>query len=117
MRITFRANTPRNRVNESSALTVTAKVWDDSTDPWTAQVPTTLHYRLDDLTSNRQILDWTSITADDVSSIAITATQNAILDGCRDYETKQLTVQANRGLSTQSQNVFSYDVRNLAGQS
>lgn len=29
MRITFRANTPRDRVNESSALVVTAKVWDD----------------------------------------------------------------------------------------
>jgi hypothetical protein len=109
---------PRNRVNESSALTITAKVWDDSDpDTWTAQVPTTLHYRLDCLTTGAQILDWTSITADDVSSIAITATQNSIQSDCNELETKQLTVKANSGLSTQTQNTFRWSVVNLSGQS
>ena len=118
MRITFRPNTARNRVNESSALTVVAKVWDDATDveAWVAQVPTTLHYRLDCLSTGTQILDWTSITADDVSSIAITATQNAIQSDCNEIERKQLTVKANSGLSTQYQASFSYDVTNLFGQ-
>jgi hypothetical protein len=116
MRITFRANTSRNQVNESSALTITAKVWDDSSETWVAQVPTTLHYRLDCLTSGTQILDWTSITADDVSSIAVTGAQNAIQNDCNDYEKKQLTLKANSGLSTQYQATFTYDVRNLSGQ-
>ncbi len=118
MRITFRANTARNRVNESSALIVIAKVWDDATDveEWVAQVPTTLHYRLDCLASGTQILDWTSIAADDVSTISITGTQNAIQQDSNEIETKQLTVKANSGLSTQFQATYRYDVVNLSGQ-
>ena len=114
MRITFQA--PQTKVNESSALTVTAKVWDDSTEVWTAQVPTTLHYRIDCLSSGYAITDWTSITADDVSSIAITATENAIQNDWNETERKQLTLKANSGLSTQYQATFAYDVRNLSGQ-
>lgn len=116
MRITFRANTSRNQVNESSALTLTAKVWDDSTETWTAQVPTTLRYRIDCNTTGTEVLGWTSITADDVNTISITATQNAIQNDCNEFEEKQLTLQANAGLATQYQNIFAYQVKNLSGQ-
>lgn len=116
MRITFRANAARNQVNESSALTITAKVWDDSTEVWTAQVPTTLKYRIDCLDSGAQVLDWTSITADDVSTLSVTGAQNAIQNDCNEFERKQLTLMANSGLDTQYQDSFTWTVKNLSGQ-
>jgi hypothetical protein len=109
MRITFRANAARNQVNESSALTITAKVWDDSTEVWTAQVPTTLKYRIDCLDSGCQVLDWTSM-------LSVTGAQNAIQNDCNEFERKQLTLMANSGLSTQYQDSFTWSVRNLSGQ-
>lgn len=116
MRITFRANTARNQVNESSALTITAKVWDDSTETWTAQVPTTLKYRIDCLDSGAQILNWTSITAASSTALSITGAQNVIQNDCHEFERKQVTLMANSGLSTQYQDSFTWSVRNLSGQ-
>lgn len=116
MRITFRAPIPRNEVKESSTITVTAKVWDDSADPWTASTPTTLHYRLDCLSTGTQILDWTSITAAASSSIVVTGAQNAIQSDCNEFEKKQLTLKVNSGLSTQYNDCFTWQVKNLSGQ-
>lgn len=116
MRITFRANTPRDRVNERSSLVVTIKTWDDSLpDEWTAQVPTNLYYRLDNLNTGAVVLDWTSITADDETSLTVTPDQNAITDTCRAFQTMQISVAADYGLSTQCINDFRYQIKNLQG--
>lgn len=115
MRITLVDKLSARTVNEGSFLTAIAKFWDDSTETWTAQIPTTIHYRLDNINGS-QITDWTSVSAAGSATITLTGTQNAIVDDCLEYETKQLTVMANRGLSTQYQDTFTYKVRNLSGQ-
>lgn len=115
-RITFRANTSRNRVQEGSALTITAKFWTDTSETWTAQTPTTVHYRIDCLTTGTAILDWTSVAAATSATLSITGTQNAIQSDCNEWETKQVTVKIDSGLSTQYQEAMTYDVRNLSGQ-
>lgn len=115
MRITFTDRLSARTTNEGSAISVVAKFWDDATETWTANTPTTVHYRLDNA-DDTQITDWTSVSAASSVTISLTGTQNAIVSDCLDYETKQLTVQANRGLSTQYQDTFAYKVRNLVGQ-
>ena len=117
MKITFRANTSRNQVNEKSALTITVKVWDDSdSEAWVAQIPTSLKYRLDCLATGNTILDWTTLSADDVTTLAITAEQNKIQNDCNEFEKKQLTVKCNDALDTQYQEAYTWDVKNVYGQ-
>lgn len=115
-RITFRANTSRNRVQEGSALTITAKFWTDTSETWTAQTPTTIHYRIDCLTTGAEILGWTSIAAATSATISVTGAQNVIQSDHNEWETKQVTVKIDTGLSTQYQEAMTYEVRNLSGQ-
>lgn len=113
MKITITTDLVRNRVNESSAATFTASFYNDS---WTATAPTTARYRIDNPTNDTEILAWTTLTPATSNSIAVTGAQNAIVDnGCRE-ERRQLTVQANAGLSTQFQVTRDWWVKNLAGQ-
>lgn len=115
MRITFQDRLSAGTTNEGSALTVVAKFWDDSTETWTAITPTTVKYRLDNADGS-QITDWTTVSPASSVTISLTGAQNTIVSDCRDYETKQLTVKADDGLSTQFQSTFTYRVRNLVGQ-
>ena len=116
MRITITGKLVNSRVKESSAATLTAKVWDDSTDTWAAQTPTNAYYRIDNPTLNTEILGWTSLTAAASMPIVITGTQNAIVDDTRREERRQVTVKCNSGLSTQYQETADYWIVNLAGQ-
>lgn len=115
MRITFTDRLSAKTINESSALTVVAKFWDDSTETWTASAPTSVKYRLDDQLGG-QITDWTTVTAAASVTITIPGSSNAIIDDWQDTETKQLTIRANDGLSTQHQDIYTYRVKNLSGQ-
>jgi hypothetical protein len=116
VRLTLTDRLVRDQTPESSAFTVTAKFWDDSTDVWTASTPTTARYRIDDPDTGSEILAWTSLTPATSISIDITATNNAIVDDSCSTERRQITVQANAGLSTQYQGTMDYWIRNLAGQ-
>lgn len=117
MRINFTANISRGQVNEKSSFSVLVNVLDDSDrEGWVLQVPTSLKYRLDCLSTNAVILDWTSLAADDETTLAITADQNRIQSDCNEYERKQLTVKCNDGLSTQYQETWTWQVKNLSGQ-
>ena len=80
-----------------------------------ALAPSTVHYRIDCLTTRTQIVDWTSGSAGASLAITITATHNQILSEPSRLETKQLTVQADQGLSTQVNGVVTWKVRNLQG--
>lgn len=115
MRITFQDRLNARTTNEGSSLSVVVKFWDDGTETWTANIPTNVYYRLDDINGN-QITGWTNVTTGSSVTIALTGTQNAIVDDCKDYESKQLTVMANRGVTGQYQDAFVFKVRNLAGQ-
>jgi hypothetical protein len=116
VRISLTSKLVNSRIAEGSAFTLAAKVYDDSSDVWALSVPTTLRYRIDDPNRNATILDWTSITADDESSIVVTGAQNAIVNDCSREEKRQLTLQANNGLSSQFSETYNWSIVNLAGQ-
>lgn len=80
-----------------------------------AATPTTIHYRIDCLTTNREIADWTSVSAASNFTISVTGTHNAIQDASNDYEIKQVTVMTDRDLSTQHRESVQYRVENLYG--
>jgi len=104
---------PRTTWQEGSGFTATANFRARSTGA--ASTPTTVHYRVDCLTTLRQLADDTSVSTDDEVSIAITGTHNAIQNDCNDYEIKQLTVIADRGLSTQHVERVTWRVDNVFG--
>jgi hypothetical protein len=103
----------KDHIRERSQLVATAYFRQRSDS--SAQTPTNVYYRLDDLTSGCQILDWTSATAGETATITITPTQNAMRDQCRTKEVRQLTVAADYGLSTQFVDSIEYEIENLQG--
>lgn len=107
---------PKNVIQEQSQLVVGASFRTRATAA--ASTPTTVHYRLDCLSTGNQVADLTEVSPSASSvSITITPTQNAIQDECNSYERKQLTVVADYGLATQYVDRITYDVNNLSGLS
>ena len=105
---------PLTIVPEETTFTATAYFRTRSTKA--ASTPTTIQYRVDCLTTKRQITDWTSIAVPDSSNtIVITSTENQILDDANQWETKQLTVKVDSGLTTQAIKPVRWKVQNLTG--
>lgn len=105
---------PRGDWKEGSAFTASVNFRTRSTAA--ESTPTTVKYRIDCLTSGREIADWTSVTPAAASaSIPITGAHNAIQDDSNDVETKQLTVMADEGLATQYREAVRWRVENLYG--
>jgi hypothetical protein len=77
--------------------------------------PTTIHYRLDCLTTRTQLADWTSVAAASSFTIAVTGTHNAIQSDGNAYEVKQATVVVDQGLATQHVEAVTWRVENLYG--
>lgn len=75
--------------------------------------PTNIYYRIDDLSTGAQVLDWTSVSADDEIEITVTPTQNAMQDECHDREVRQVVVAADYGLSTQFMDSTEFIVENV----
>ena len=99
MRITLTDRLVARSTPEGAATAFAVKVYDDSTEPWVLTVPTSLRYRIDDPEYNCTILDWTTLTPDDDSTITVTGAQNSIT-GCSPRQRRRLTVEANHGLSS-----------------
>jgi hypothetical protein len=105
---------PRSDWREGSAFTASVNFRTRSSSA--ASTPTTIKYRVDCLTTGREVLDWTEITPAAASaSIAVTGAYNAILDDANDAEVKQLTVMADDGLATQHRESARWRVENLYG--
>lgn len=104
---------PGTKWKEGSAFTATAYFRTRSTAA--ASTPTTIHYRIDCLTTGKELADWTSVSAAGNVSISITGTHNAIQSDGNRYERKQLTVMADQDLSTQHREKAVWRVENLYG--
>lgn len=104
---------PRTTWQEGSAFTATAYCRTRASAA--AETPTSLKYRIDCLTTGKQIADWTTLTAASSASISVTGTHNAIQDDANDSEVRQLTVMADDGLSTQHRGSVRWRVENLYG--
>lgn len=98
----------RDRVSEGSGIAVTARFLDAGS----ASTPTNVKYRVDNLDTGVQEIDWTSVTTGTTVAIAIPGSTN----DCRTrlpVEQMQLTVAANYALSTEYREAYVYEVRNL----
>lgn len=102
---------PKPRVKEGSAFTATAYFRASGS----ASVPTNVYYRIDNLSTGEVMADWTSIAAAANVSISVTAAHDAIRSQCNSYERRQLTVDADHGLSTQVRESVSWEVENIRG--
>ena len=103
----------KTRVNEGSAFPLPVYLRLRSTGA--AATPTTIHWRIDCLTTGREVADDTSVSAASNFTIAVTGTHNAILNDCNEQETKQLTVEVDKGLATQHRERVTWNVFNLYG--
>ena len=108
-----RVTIPRTVVEEETTFSATAYFRQQSDDSESA--PTTVHYKVTDLTTNTTIVGWTSISAAASVTIPITSTMNAIQQGSSKREHRQLLVQADRGLSTQVTGRRVWKVENFKG--
>lgn len=80
-----------------------------------AATPTTIHWRLDCLSTAKEIEGDTSVAAASNFTIAVAGAHNAIQSDCNEYEVKQLTVTTDVGLSTQYRETVTWRVVNLYG--
>lgn len=102
-------------VNESSAMTVRARFYNNSN---ALSAPNSARYSIRDITNDRTVRDWTTLTALDTVDIEITADDNDILESGRKwkrFEKRVITVQANAGEDTQRTEEIEYWVKNLHG--
>jgi hypothetical protein len=104
---------PKTIVREGSGFTVTGNFRTRETGA--ADTPSSVRYRLDCLTTGREILAWTTVTAAAQVSIAVTGAQNAIIDDCNDYEIKQLILESDNGSSDQYRERITWKVENMFG--
>ena len=103
---------PDPTYNERSAFTTTA-YYRNASDA--ADTPTTIHYRVDDLTTNTVITNWTSATPGVSVDITITPTENRMISNRNKWERRQITVSADKGLSTETRDIVQYKVLNTGG--
>jgi len=107
-------SSPNPRTKEGSSFAVTAYFRNSSN---AATAPTTSRYRIDCLTTGKEITDWTSLTPAVSNSISITATENKIQDHHRTTETKQIIVESDTGLDAQTRAVSIWKTENMVGVS
>lgn len=102
--------------NEASTFSVSGSIEGTASVPST---PTTLEYRIVDVTNERVVRDWTEIVPASTFSIDIVASDNAIYqDGHRPFqrfEERVVTVSANRGTDIQFNTEVRYLIKNLRG--
>lgn len=100
---------PKHNVDEGSSFTATAsfRLVDAST------VPTTVRYRIDDDYTGDEVRTWTDLTPAASISISITPADNASINGSRREERKQLTVETNTDLDTQTRERVYWTVKNI----
>ena len=77
-----------------------------------ASTPSSIRYRVDCLTNRKNVITWTSIAASSSATIQIPGTSNAIIDTSNDSETRQLLVEIDTGLSTQTRNAATWKLKN-----
>ena len=109
-KITFDPSAPKS-VNEGSAVTFSVTFYTAGV----ATAPSTIRYRVDDVDSEDNVVDWTSATATATASISIGASLNVMIDEDNHVERKVLTVEADNGTSTAFNASAYYDVVNRLG--
>jgi hypothetical protein len=98
-------------VPEGSVASFTVRFYNDAS----LTAPTSIRYRVDDVYSEDNVVDWTTVAATATASISVAASLNVMIDEDRRVERKVLTVEANDGTSTALNGSSYYDVVNVIG--
>src|SRR5688572_9643249 len=113
MRHQRRYNVARVRsYNEEDAFVWTYKFLDTGGLP---SIPTTARYRIECLTTQRMMRDWTEITPASEVEIIITSSDNAINNNRNSTERRLIIIQSNYDTDTQKSTTDEWVVRNLQG--
>lgn len=104
---------PVKSVNERSQLLGTAYFRTRSTGA--ASTPTTVHYKVSNLSTNETVQDWSSISAASNVSLTITGAMNQIRGGGVS-ERMEILVAADKGLTTESIGQYTYRIKNVYGR-
>lgn len=95
-------------INEGSAIDLDLTHLDKAK---SLQVPTTLKYRVDDFTHNRQVLDWTIVSAPgSTNTLTITGAQNALFQRGSKEQKMQATVKTVSSSGDILQEDFYYNI-------
>ncbi len=101
---------PKTRVQEVDSFAVSAYFRDRATAA--ADAPTTVHYRVDCLTTGQVVTDWTTAAAGASSSVLIRSAYNVIVCRSNEREKKQLTIRADKDDTTQVSQRVIWTVKN-----
>jgi hypothetical protein len=80
-----------------------------------ADTPASVRYRIDCLTTRTTVKDWTTVSPASSVTVTVTGAENEIIDDANTYEWRQLTVEADTGLSDQYRGSRQWRVENLYG--
>jgi len=80
-----------------------------------ASAPSTVHYRIDNLTTGSNITAWTSVTPGVSVDIPITSAENKIVGQSNVRERRQITVSADKGTNTETRDTAEWFVNNIGG--
>ena len=100
---------PQRPIQEKSSFVATVKfrLIDAST------VPTTVRYRIDGSTTGEAIRAWTDLTPAESIDIEITPDDNKVLTNSRREERKQITIETNTDLDTQTRERAYWTVKSI----
>lgn len=105
---------PKTEVDEETTHTATVNFRSRTTKE--ASTPTTIHYRVDNVSTKQNIRPWTAVTPVLAEvEITLTPSDNAVENRCTKRERHQLLVKADDGLSTQQVAKADWWVRNYYG--
>ena len=105
---------PLTSVNERTQLIGTAYFRTRSTGA--ASTPTTVHYKVSNVSNDTVVKDWTTISAAANVTLTITADLNKILSNHHRVERMEVLVAADKGLSTEAIGRAGYLVKNVYGR-
>ena len=99
-------------IKERNSIPVTAYFRDSSN---AAAAPTTVHYRIDDITTHTEILTWTSVSTASSVTITIKSSENKIVNQGDVRERRQITVSADKGTTTETRDTAEWFIENIGG--
>lgn len=91
-------NIPRHKVQEESSFTATVSFRDIDA----AVIPVSVRYRIDDKFTEQIIRDWKAVAPAAVITIGITPSDNKVVAITRREERRQITIETDTGLETQT---------------
>jgi len=95
-------------INEGSALDLELTHLDKNK---VLQIPTELRYRIDDLSNNLEVLDWTIVPAPgSTNTITLTDTQNALFSRSLRRQKMQVSVKTTSNTGAVLQEDFIYEI-------